>query len=467
LPRWLERILLILSDLFAFNLAFILLFMVRFQSGMYTNAVQLVWVDMRSPALILTIFWFALFLVNRMYLVGRAVSRSDELINLIKYVSLGLFLLYLITVDLDNPVTFGKSILLIYGLALILLSGTGRMVIRTLHRNRLAKGLGLARTVIVGFNRRALDLQDVLVDNTVLGYQPLGFIALEGEHGSADPRARLPVLGGLDDVTRVIAENRVEEVILALDREHHDQIVAIFTRLETHPVRIKINPDMYDAVSGLARTQQLAGMPLIDIMPEFMPLWERIFKRGLDIVVSLLFLTLSLPVSLVIAIAIKLDTPGPVIFSQERVGYRGRHFRVHKFRTMREDAEAETGPVWATENDPRVTRVGRFLRHTRLDEIPQIWNVLKNDMSLVGPRPERPYVVEKITALYPLYPRRHRVKPGITGWAQVKHSYDTTLEASRIKLKFDLFYMENISLRLDFKIILNTIYVMFSGKGSR
>ena len=467
MQRWLERILLLGSDLISIHLSFVVIFLLRFESGMYNNTIQLVWSDMQFPSALLSIFWITLFTLNGLYKIKRTISRSDELINITKYIFIGTFLIYLLTVDLDNPVTFGKSILIFYALALLFSVSFGRILIRSVHLNLLQKGKGLAQTLIVGLNRRGLIVQDAFFPNPRSGYQPVGFIRMDGEEDVAATQLRIPVLGELKDISRIINELNIDEVVLALERDHHDRTIDIIRLLQDHKVGIKTNPDMFDAISGLARTQQLHGIPLIDIMPDYMPLWERAAKRLFDIFVALLALTVISPILLIIAIAIKLDSKGPVLFTQERVGKNGKPFKVIKFRTMIQDAEANTGPVWATEADPRITKVGRVLRHLRLDEIPQAINILRNEMSLVGPRPERKFFVDKISELYPLYPRRHQVKPGITGWAQVKQGYDTTLEASRLKLKYDLFYLENISLRLDFKIIMYTIYVMFTGSGSR
>ncbi len=467
MPRWLERIFLIGSDLISINLSFVVIFLLRFESGMYNNTIQLAWADMQFPSALLSLFWISLFTLNGLYKIKRTISRSDELINITKYVFMGIFLVYLLTVDLDNPVTFGKSILIFYGVTLLVTVSIGRLLIRSIHVGRLQRGKGLALTLIVGLNRRGLMVQDAFYPNPRFGYKPVGFIRMDGEEDVEASLLRIPILGELKDISRIINDMNIDEVILALERDHHDSTIDIIRLLHDHKVGIKTNPDMFDAISGIARTQQLHGIPLIDIMPDYMPLWERAAKRLFDIFVALLAMTIISPIIIIIVIAIKLDSKGPVFFVQERVGKNGKPFNVIKFRTMIQDAEANTGPVWATEADPRITRVGRVLRHLRLDEIPQAINILRNEMSLVGPRPERKFFVDKISELYPLYPRRHQVKPGITGWAQVKQGYDTTLEASRLKLKYDLFYLENISLRLDFKIIMYTVYVMFTGSGSR
>ena len=187
--------------------------------------------------------------------------------------------------------------------------------------------------------------------------------------------------------------------------------------------------------------------------------------RDRDIVISLLLLLVSSPIIILTAFAIKIDSEGPIFFKQERLGQNGKPFRVLKFRSMINNAEKHTGPVWSQKDDPRVTRMGKFVRRVRIDELPQMYNVLKGEMSLVGPRPERAFFVEKLSLEIPYYKRRLKVRPGVTGWAQIKHKYDETIEDVRIKLKYDLFYIENMSLRMDFKILLRTVFVVLFGKG--
>ncbi|MGB6120782.1 MAG: sugar transferase, partial [Bacteroidota bacterium] len=221
---------------------------------------------------------------------------------------------------------------------------------------------------------------------------------------------------------------------------------------------------LYDIISGMAKTNQIYGFPLIEISPQLLKPWEEATKRFLDVAVSATVLVAGLPLWLLIALAIKLNSSGSVFYKQERVGKDGDRFRILKFRSMHQHAERE-GPKWAHRRDPRVTRVGRVMRKLHLDEVPQMFNVLRGQMSLIGPRPERPVFVEQLSKEIPMYPRRLKVRPGITGWAQVKHKYDESIDDVKKKVQYDLFYIENISLRMDVKILFSTVYHMLLGKG--
>ena len=257
----------------------------------------------------------------------------------------------------------------------------------------------------------------------------------------------------------------MNEVVIALEKPDHSRLLDILTRSNGAPVSLRIIPDMYEVISGLAKTEELYGLPLVDINPEILTIQQQFAKRLIDIAVSLFVIAPLFPIWFLVSLAIKIESRGPVLYRQERVGNIGRVFMINKFRSMMQEAETMTGPVWAKEEDPRITNVGRLLRRFRLDEVPQFINVLVGDMSVVGPRPERPYFVQKLMEEFPFYYRRHRIRTGITGWAQIKHSYDSSLSDVREKLKYDFFYIENMSLSLDFLIMLRTVLVMISGKG--
>lgn len=227
---------------------------------------------------------------------------------------------------------------------------------------------------------------------------------------------------------------------------------------------MKILPDMYEIVSGMARTNQIYGVPLIEVMPDIMSPAGKLTKRIIDVAISAVTLIILFPLFLLIAILIKIDSRGDIFYKQVRVGRKGEEFIMYKFRSMILNSE-EYGPEWAGEDDARITRIGKFIRKVYIDEFPQMINVLKNEMSLIGPRPERPYFVEQLKKEIPYYYKRLSVKPGITGWAQIKHKYDSSLEDVKTKLQYDFYYIENMSLKLDFKIMINTIIVILLMKG--
>ena len=263
----------------------------------------------------------------------------------------------------------------------------------------------------------------------------------------------------------IIAQNPISDIVIALDDMDHDHILKLISIINGVPVSIKIVPDLYEVISGLARTEQISGLPLIEVNFQESKWSSSGMKRASDFLLSTITLLVFSPLFILIGIIIKINSKGPIIYSQKRLGYRGRPYNIYKFRSMVADAEEKSGPVWTLDDDPRITSIGNILRKYRIDELPQFINVFFGQMSIIGPRPERPYFIEKLKEKFPLYERRFRVRPGITGWSQIKHPSDTKEEDVRQKLRYDFYYIENLSFNLDLKILLSTVVVVLSGRG--
>ncbi|MCZ6774995.1 MAG: sugar transferase [Ignavibacteria bacterium] len=457
-----EILVLLTTDLLAINLAWLIYFVIRVRSGWIDISME---PELVAPMVFIYLFWIVVFFMVGLYRSWYASSRLDELALLFKTVTLGcLFLFFAIFVDDQgrNVVVSSRLLIAIYWGILLTFVCTSRLALRSIQRRMLIAGIGLHNTIIVGSTPKARELYDEVVKYPALGFRVVGFTGLDRR--KVGNYKGVPTLGSVGDLHEIISRQNVREVLIALDSTDHDRLLDILGRCNSHKVGLKIMPDLYDIISGQARTNQIYGFPLIEISPELMRPWEETLKRLLDIIVSAALLIVGFPIWLLIGLSIRLESHGSVLYKQERVGKEGKRFNIIKFRSMQHDAE-ETGPQWAGREDPRVTIVGKVLRKLHLDEVPQMWNVLSGHMSLVGPRPERPVFVEQLVKDIPMYPRRLKVRPGITGWAQVKHKYDESIDDVKRKVQYDLFYIENMSLRMDFKIILSTFYHMLLGRG--
>lgn len=462
----LEKFFVVGIDFFTINLTWLIYYYFRVESGLFSIFTS---PEFFLSMLIIYFYWLLIFTFVGMYRTWFASSRFDELTTLFKASFIGIFVLFTLILSDDiahsqDVQSTNRFLIFFYWGFFLVFVGFGRLFVRSLQRNLLIKGLGRRNAVIVGYNSKAMDIHRTLKKYRGLGLDVAGYVAVR-EKNIGKKFDGIEVLDSVHNVEKVIRKVNAEELILALEKHEDDVLIEVISKCEDEKVNLKIVPDLYEIISGQARTMQIYGFPLIDIMPQLMPEWEKKVKRSLDILFSFFVLLVTFPITSIISILIKLESEGPIIFKQRRTGQNGKEFNVYKFRSMVNDAEKKSGPVWSTKNDPRITKIGKFIRKVRIDEIPQMFNVLKGEMSLVGPRPERPYFVEKLSKDIPLYKRRLKVRPGVTGWAQVKHKYDETLEDVNTKLRYDLFYIENMSLRMDFKILFRTVFVVLFGKG--
>jgi exopolysaccharide biosynthesis polyprenyl glycosylphosphotransferase len=411
---------------------------------------------------IIPIFWLTLYYLSGSYQDVLRKSKLRELGDTFKIVLIGVVILFFALI-LDDVIVSYKdyySSFLILTVLQFVLTYIPRLILTSITSNRIKNQRIGFNTLVIGSNGRASEILQELEDRKIeTGNRIVGFL-----NGNSTTEYQLDSglkhLGSVSDVKQVVEEHNIEEVIITLEPTEHQAVSDIINTLSGTDVVIKATPDIHDILTGKVKVHSIFGLPLIQVTHSLMPVWQENIKRILDVILSLLALTLLSPLIFFLIIGVKLSGKGPVLLKQERIGRYGKPFTLFKFRSMVHDAE-KNGPELSRKDDDRVTNFGRFMRQRKIDEIPNFINVLKGEMSLVGPRPERQYFIDQIIQQAPHYVHLHRVKPGITSWGQVKYGYAANVNEMIRRLKYDLLYIENMSLFVDFQILIYTILAVF------
>ena len=417
---------------------------------------------------ILPLFWCLLYYLNGYYNHIYRKSRLNELAQTFLMSCLGVVVLFFVLLLDDFINGYENYYKMLFALFILHFSLTyiPRLILTSRTNYKIHNRKIYFETLIIGSNAKALRLYERLEKSKYsTGARFVGFVSVYDKNDYLLSK-HLPWLGDLSILKRIVIEKKIQEVIIAVESHEHDQIERIINKLQGYEmVTIRAIADNCDIVSGRVKLNSLYDEPLMQISHDLMPAWQFVLKRILDIVLSVLFLICFSPIYLILAIGVKLSSKGPIIYSHERIGKFGKPFMIYKFRSMKQDAEKLGPALSGGELDPRITKFGHFMRKSRLDEIPQFFNVLKGDMSLVGPRPERQFFIDQIVERAPQYNHLQKVRPGITSWGQVKYGYAKDVDEMIERLNYDIIYIENMSIYNDIKILIYTVKTVVLGKG--
>ena len=450
-----------LIDTIVLVLSYFLAWLIRFVGPMAATAVRTRSFQQYMMMLILIIpVYLLLYQAFTLYTPMRMQGRRLVLANIIKANSLGLLILMFTFYMIDEG-DYSRSTYIMFYVINIILQWCVRMLIFTLLRDMREKGLNQKQMICVGYSRAAEEYIDRVLANPQWGYVIRGI--LDDNVAAGTEYKGIKVLGRIANLNIILPENRLDEIAITLGLSEYYRLEEIVALCEKSGVHTKFIPDYNKIIPTKPYTEDILGLPVINI--RYVPLnntFNALVKRAMDIAGSIVGIIVTSPLMLLMCLIIKLTSPGPLIYKQERVGLHNRTFWMYKFRSMEVQPEAEEKKAWTVKNDPRVTPIGKFMRHTSIDELPQLFNILKGNMSLVGPRPERPFFVEKFREEIPRYMVKHQVRPGLTGWAQVNgYRGDTSI---RKRIECDLYYIENWSIGLDIKIIFLTFFKGFINK---
>lgn len=413
---------------------------------------------------LIPIFWMFLYFIQGTYLEMRRMFRL-KMLNLTISGSIIGSLIIFFAIILDDQVRGYEGYywnLLILFCVHFLSASVPRLFLNTLLIHSIRRPNNGFKTVIIGGTEKAIDIFEEIKKNSKNVNTFIGYVNMNGNDRKLDDT--IPYLGHFEDLDEIKKRLDIDEYIIAIESSEHNKLMNILLKIDDGKARIKSLPDTYVILSGTVKMTNIYGALLLEVITDVMPFWQRVIKRSMDFVLSLMAVLILLPFYLFSAVAVKLSSKGPIFFLQDRVGKNGKVFKIIKFRTMVMNAE-KNGPQLSSKDDPRITRVGKFMRKTRLDEFPQFINVLIGDMSIVGPRPERQFYIDQIAKIQPQYNQLTKVRPGITSWGQVKFGYAENVDQMLQRMKFDLLYLKNRSLSLDIKIMFYTLIIVIKAEG--